>query len=115
MNDKLQDNIFEHQSGDSEDPKSENKKKIIAFAKELVFEDIEMITNALEEQAALIEKRSVLQTTKHQMEDKERLEKTREIKGIEYDMVTEEEWKKASEAVPIEFHVELIQQAYDTD
>ncbi len=49
MNNKLKDNIFDKQSADPNDPKAEAKKKIIQYAKDLVFDDIEIITKALKE------------------------------------------------------------------
>lgn len=78
-------------------------------------EDIDTIVKSLNEQAQLIEMKSKFQTTKYDMTKIEKLEATQENKKFEEEMVPEEIWKKASEAIPIEFHVELIQQAYDTN
>ena len=59
--------------------------------------------------------KSKFHTTKFDMTKIEKLEATQENKKFEEEMVPEDVWTKASSAIPIEFHVELIQQAYDTD
>jgi len=53
--------------------------------------------------------KSKFHTTKFDMTKIEKLEATQENKKFEEEMVPEDVWTKASSAIPIEFHVELIQ------
>ena len=90
------------------------KEQVIQFAYDMLKNDIDLVARAMEQ---MNEKISMTLRIKedYSMDEESRRELTIRAREFENEMIFEREWKKASENVPFELHVELLKHAYDSD